>query len=153
MIHSINILIRSCHSPTTLKRHNKAIQEFANTKVKMNEKGANINTSKSEISMDVDQLQEKLDLEKIKDLFKLPKTALGYEKKEYSFDDYKCFSLLRLSDRDNKLPHQWVFWERMILDSYNNKKISDYVQEMCTHVIIGVLMMRYFIVKYSDYLI
>ena len=134
VIHLINILIRSCHSPATLMRHNQAQEEFANIKVKMNEKESksnNISTNASNSEMDTNELRGKLD--NIKNLFKLPSTAMCYEKKEYSFDDYKCMSLLRLSDRDIKLPHQQLFWERMILDSYRHNKILEYVQEMFHH--------------------
>ena len=137
VIHLINILIRSCHSPATLKQHNKAIQEFENIKVKFNktekEKGKPKATTDNDDGCDDDttELHEKFN--EIKNLFKLPKTALGYEKKEYSFDDYKCLSLLTLSDRDKKLPDQKLFWNRMISQSHFDDEILGYMQEMFHH--------------------
>ena len=105
VIHLIIILIRTCHTTTTFKRHNKAIEQFKKMnlnkgKIKF-ENGDDIN-----IDTDVDKTKkEDPDLKEIIDLFSLPSTALGYHEKKYSFDNFQCFTLLPISERDNKLPY------------------------------------------------
>ena len=117
ILHLLNILLRSCHSPATLKRHNKAIEQVEKFKIMENKNNRD----------------DKEKLKAVMNLFELPITALSYHEKKYSFNDYKCFTLLPMSNRDIKLWEERVFWKRLICHLHDNKKISSYVQEMYNH--------------------
>ena len=141
VINIISILVRTCHSPITFERHNQAIEQLQriNLKPKKADKQRGID-DKNIDEMKDDQLQtgqsenpNKEELGKIIDLFALSSDALGYYEKEYSFDDFKCFTLLPISNNDTRLPHQRLFWQRMIRHSHNDDDIFVYMQKMFHH--------------------
>ena len=111
VIHLISILIRSCHSLATSIRYNKAIEMFNNNKP-FDENRKFTNEFKQQLI----------------NLFKIPQNSLSYYEKAYSFDDYKCYTLLPLSIRDSKLVNTSAFWNEIIFDArYCKNKKSNHI--------------------------
>ena len=102
----ISILIRSCHSAATIVRYNKGIEMFNNN-------NKHFDKNKNELENETCTIEVK---EQLINLFKIPKKSLSYWEKQYSFDDYKCYTLLPLSMRDSKLVNTRAFWNEIISD-------------------------------------
>ena len=125
--------MRTCHSPATFKRYSQAIEQLEKLKLNRMKNDENGNEKK--------QWQE------IIDLFKLPSTALAYHEKKYSFDNFQCITLLPMCARDQMLPHQRLFWNRLIGDSHDNNEILGYMGEMFHHWCFHDMQFSFEIVK------
>ena len=110
IIYLLSILIRSCHSRATSIRYNKAIEMFNNNK-----------------QCDKNEKYTNEDKQQLINLFQIPQNSLSYYEKKYSFDDYKCYTLLPLSIKDSRLVNSSVFWNEVILASRVRAEKASYI--------------------------